>query len=261
LRAFWPAIAVIAYLAIGYMVFMLRCARRGAPQQWHDEARGRSALVGTHVRVFFFWVTEPLWRALLASGLSANAVTGLAAALGLGAALAAAAGRLGLAGWSFLLSGILDVMDGRLARARGEASAAGAAIDSILDRYTDALVLVGLGLYYRESWVLLAVLLALVGTSAVPYVRAKSEALGFPVGGGLMQRAERILYLGASMALAPLVDAVWPPSGARPRFVLAAAGVVFVALTSNVTALGRFLRLVRAMGGPGGHAVRPQQAG
>jgi phosphatidylglycerophosphate synthase len=192
---------------------------------------------------------------MLASRLRANDVTALAAALGVGAALFAALGRFALAGWLFMFSGILDTMDGRLARARGEVSPAGAALDSIIDRYTDALMLVGLGVWFRHSWVLVAVLMALVGTSAVPYVRAKAEALGFPVRDGLMQRTERILYLGASVALAPVVDALAPPAGTRPPHLLAAAGVVFLAVTSNATAISRFRRLLRAIGAAGGNPV------
>lgn len=255
MSALWPAMIVSAYFALGYLAFAVRCAWRGQPRRWTEEARGGTALVGTHLRVFFYWVSDPLWRLLLASGLRANAVTAIAAGLGVGAAAFAALGRFALAGWLFLFAGILDAMDGRLARARGQASAAGAALDSIVDRYTDALMLVGLAVWYRHSWVLVAVLLALVGTSAVPYVRAKSEALGFPVRDGLMQRTERILYLGASVALAPLVDALLPPAGARPPHVLAAAGVVFLAVTSNATALARFRRLLRALGATPGNPV------
>ncbi len=256
LTALLPAIIGSVYIFGSYGVFLIRCAVRGMPTQWEKDARGHTALVGPHMRCFFFWAFDPLWRLLLRSGISANTVTAAAAALGVGAAVAASTGRFALAGWSFLFAGILDAMDGRLARARNQVSPAGAAIDSILDRYTDALMLVGLGVYYRDSWVVAPVLLALVGCSLVPYVRAKSEALGHPIRDGLMQRTERLLYLGASVALSPIFEAVVFPNETRPRHWLAIAGIVFLALTSNVTALSRFASLVRGLTAASQHGAR-----
>ncbi len=242
-----PALLVSAIFVTGYFAFIVRSLIWGVPRQYETEIRGRTALIGAHLRVAFFWFINPFWRLLLASGLSANAVTGIAALMGLGAALAAALGRFALAGWLFIFAGILDVLDGRLARARKEATPAGAAIDSILDRYTDSLMLVGLGFYYRNSWVLIPVFLALLGTSVVPYVRAKSEALGFPVQDGLMQRTERIAYLGSAVALAPIFEALVFPHDRHPMHWLAVGGIVFLCVTSNATAISRFVRLVRAM--------------
>jgi phosphatidylglycerophosphate synthase len=245
LTALLPAIIVSSYFILGYIAYHLRVLIWGTPSQYDKDARGRSGLMGRHMRYYFFWLINPLWRLVLASGLSANAVTGLAAVLGAGAAVAAGFGRFALAGWLFILSGTLDVFDGRLARARNQVSPAGAAIDSILDRYTDSLMLVGLGIYYRDSWVLIPVLLTLVGTSVVPYVRAKSEALGFPIQDGLMQRAERIMYLGGTVALSPILEAWLFPDVRHPVHWLAAAGIVFLCVTSNYTAITRFVKLVR----------------
>jgi phosphatidylglycerophosphate synthase len=242
-----PVLVVAAYFFVGYLAYNVRCWLRGVPADYAKDARDRTALVGYHMRYAFLFVVSPLWRLILASGVSANALTGIAAVLGLGAAAAAAFGSFGLAGWLFIFSGILDAMDGRLARARNQVSPAGAAIDSILDRYTDALMLIGLGFYYRDSVVVLAVLLALLGTSLVPYVRAKSEALGYPVRAGVMQRTERIVYLGTTVALSPVCDAIFFPNDAHPMHWLAVLGIVFLAVASNLTAISRFVTLVHAL--------------
>jgi phosphatidylglycerophosphate synthase len=242
-----PVLVVAAYFFVGYVAYNVRCLLRGVPPDYAKHARDRSALVGYHMRYAFLFVVSPLWRLILASGVSANALTATAAVLGLAAAAAAAFGCFGLAGWLFIFSGILDAMDGRLARARNEVSPAGAAIDSILDRYTDALMLVGLGFYYRDSLVVLPVLLALLGTSLVPYVRAKSEALGFPVRSGVMQRTERIVYLGTTVALSPVFEAIFFPNDPHPTHWLAVLGIVFLAVASNLTAISRFVTLVHAL--------------
>ena len=91
----------------------------------------------------------------------------------------------------------------------------------------------------------------------VPYVRAKSEALGFPVRDGLMQRTERVMYLGSTVALAPIFEAIAFPHDPHPTHWLAVAGIVFLCLTSNATAISRFVRLVRAMTGASSTGPRP----
>lgn len=242
-----PALVGMAYFAIGAVIYFVRRARRGLPHDYRVEARRSSALLGYQVRYFFFWASDPLWRIIVASGISPNMVTWLAAGLGAAACPAAALGHFALAGWLFLFSGILDVMDGRLARARGQDSVAGGAIDAILDRYTDALLLIGLAIYYRNHPTLFAALAALLGTLVVPYVRAKGESLGVPMQMGLMQRAERILVLGVAVALSPLVDLLASPSAGHPRYWLTVAALVFMAISTNITAAARFRALVIAL--------------
>ena len=105
--------------------------------------------------------------------------------------VALAAGRFALGGWLYLFAGILDVLDGRIARARGLASKKGAALDSVLDRYSDSAVLVGLSWYYRDSWVLLAAQLA-YGFRERPGVRYGLTALCIGMGMGAAILWERV---------------------------------------------------------------------
>ena len=252
LTALLPAIIVSVYFLSAYALYNVllllgRISHRYDTDVARGQGRGQVRLVGRNLRLYFFWVVDPFWKLLLKSGVSANTVTATAAAMGIGAGAAAAAGRFAVAGWLFMLSGTLDALDGRLARARNEVSPAGAAVDSILDRYIDSLMLVGLGVYYMNSWVIIPVMLALMGTAIVPYVRAKSEALGFPMRDGLMQRAERILYLGSAVALSPILEAIVFPHDRHPVHWLAVAGIVFLCVTSNVTGVARFVGLVRTI--------------
>jgi phosphatidylglycerophosphate synthase len=247
LTALLPAIIASAYFIIALIAFGVRALIWGLPQKYQGDARGRTVLVGSYLRLYFFWVINPLWRLVLASGVSANQLTALAGLLGVGAAIATGFGRFALGGWLFLFSGVMDTLDGRLARARNEASDAGAALDSILDRYIDSLMLVGLGVYYRDGFAVLPVTLALMGSLLVPYVRAKGEAVGIPITSGLMQRTERMLYLGGSVALSPIFEALVFPGNKHPEHWLGLAGIVLLALTTNATAISRFFTLMRAM--------------
>lgn len=242
-----PALLACAYFILGLLAFCVRCAFKGVPRDEETLKRGSTVLVGFFLRHYFFWVTQPLWKLILRSGLPANALSLLSAMLGASSGVAVAAGRFALGGWLFLASGILDVMDGRIARTRQTANPAGAALDSVLDRYVDSAMLIGLAWYYRDTWVLLPILLAFLGTSLVPYVRARGEGLGVNIRGGAMQRLERVLFLGVGVALSPILEAAFFPEQKHPMHWLAVVGLCFVALMSNATALSRFRALLQAL--------------
>lgn len=243
-----PTLLFAAYFAIGLAIYTVRYFFKGSYSDKEMESRPTTALTGMWLRLYFAWVMRPLWSTALKSGLPPNAITTLSMLLSTASGVSLAAGRFALGGWLYIFSGILDVLDGRLARTTGKATASGAALDSILDRYADAAVLVGLAWFYRDSWVLMAALIALVGSSLVPYIRAKAEASGVTIRDvGLMQRAERIIYLGASVALSPVVEVYFRPDDPRPMHWLAVGGIVLLAVSTQITALQRFKFLLQAL--------------
>ena len=242
-----PAAAIVLYFVVGMIAFTVRTAIWGLSHDRDIEASGRSILIGVYLRNYFSWVIRPLWLLVNASGISPNAVTVLATMVGVGSGAAAATGHFALAGWLFILSGILDTLDGKLARVRNRVTRAGAAFDSLLDRYADGAVLVGLAFYFRNSWALIPALAALFGTSMVPYVRAKAESFGVTMKEGLMQRPERVFTLGIAVMMSPFVEALLPSAGGHSPQRLAAIGLVLLAVTSNTTAIGRIARLLTAL--------------
>jgi CDP-diacylglycerol--glycerol-3-phosphate 3-phosphatidyltransferase len=103
-----------------------------------------------------------------------------------------------LAGLAIILSGLFDLFDGVIARKLGKVTALGAFLDSVLDRYSDLLLLIALLVHYlKKGEPDLVILTSFVsmGTILIPYVRAKAEALQVPCTVGLMERAERIILL------------------------------------------------------------------
>jgi CDP-diacylglycerol--glycerol-3-phosphate 3-phosphatidyltransferase len=145
----------------------------------------------------------------------------------------AATGHHLVAGCVFLFGAAFDALDGIVARARGLACQAGEVLDAIVDRYADAAPLIGLAIYFRQStWSLLVVLLALLGSMMVPYVRAKHEAIGVELPGWLMRRPERVAYLGAGLIGGPLIGLLGIPGISADRVVLA-----FVALVGTLSHL------------------------
>lgn len=245
-----PALAIVAYVLVGLVAYAVRNARRG---RFHDEemdGRGLGGLTTARARHFFAWLMRPLWKGVVAAEIPPNAITTLSVGLAFSAGIAVAAGRFALGGWLYVTAGALDFLDGRVARVAGRATRGGAALDSIVDRYCESAVLVGLAWYYRDGWVLFACLLALTGSMLVPYVRARGEALGTTMKDvGFMQRPERIVVLGASVALSPVLEAILVPADPHPPHRVAIAGVALIAVTSHVTTVQRALHLLRSLDG------------
>ena len=135
-------------------------------------------------------------------GVTANAITYVSLLGALGSAFAAARGMLLTAALLLLASGILDLLDGAVARTTGKTSAWGALLDSTCDRVADALPLAGLVvLYAKWGWSALIPVVAILGGFLISYVRARSEGLGKKLPQLLMRRAERVLVIITSLAL------------------------------------------------------------
>jgi len=241
--------ALTVWFVGGMLAYAVYSTFHGAFWDPELEKRGSFFLLGRWLRGYFAWLTRPILRALIFLEVAPSAVTGLSVLFPLFSGVAVATGNFFLGGWLYYLGGISDFLDGRLARARNAQTKGGVVLDSVLDRYSDAALLVGLGWFYRESWVLFVVLLALVGSSLVPYIRARGEALGIRLSEvGWMLRGQRVVVLGTCVTLAPFLDpGVLTPTVAMPPYALAVAALVFVAVLTQVTALHRFLYVLRAL--------------
>ena len=166
---------------------------------------GREQLRGA-LRSYF---EEPGARLFHAMGLSPNAITLLGFAVCVVSAYLVASGWLIWGGAVFLLGSLLDLMDGALARLTGQGTPFGALLDSVFDRLGEAALFVGLGIYalrgdrsdeYRAFFIT-ALLLALIFSQGVSYLRARGEGLGVFTRAGVMTRTERVVLLGAGLLL------------------------------------------------------------
>ena len=117
-----------------------------------------------------------------------------------------------LAGLAIILSGLFDLFDGVAARKLGKATALGSFLDSVLDRYSDLLLLLAILIYYLktgESDIVVLTSFVTIGTALIPYVRAKAETLQVPCSIGLMERAERIILLSAGAIFQRMEPILW----------------------------------------------------
>ena len=111
-----------------------------------------------------------------------------------------------------LLASSFDMLDGAVARARGMQTAFGAFLDSVLDRYADAAMLLAVAwnMFMQGDTVGVSLaLLMLVGASLVSYTRARAEGLGATCTQGLMERPERILLVAAGAISGYMVPLLW----------------------------------------------------
>ena len=247
LSALAPAILLCAYFFLGLPVFAIRNKIKGMYIDEEIEQRGGSRFLNLWIRHFFVWITSPVWKALLWLQIPATSITLLSVLLAAGAGVALAFGKFALGGWLYIFAGTCDMFDGRLARYRGEASKAGAALDSFVDRYAEGFVFIGLAYYYRDSWVMVATIGALVGSVMVSYSRAKGESLGVTAVVGTMQRAERLVYLGMAAIFSPIIEAVLVPNDPHPPHRLTIVAIVFILLGANSTAVRRLIFIMRQL--------------
>ena len=132
-----------------------------------------------------------------------------------------------------LASGLLDALDGALARLYGETTNFGGFFDSLLDRYADAIIICGiiLGGLADVKWGLAA----LMGSLLVSYARARAEAAGVKMESvGLAERAERLILL----ALASFLSFVWLDA--------LGWGVLVLAILTNLTVIQRAIYFRKA---------------
>ena len=118
------------------------------------------------------------------------------------------------AGILILFGGFCDTIDGSLARTTGKASRFGALLDSAIDRYSEFILYLGIGVYFinlKDYRTLAVTFVALCGSFMVSYVRARAENLGLEAKLGFMQRPERIVLigLGALIHITALKIAIW----------------------------------------------------
>jgi len=158
-----------------------------------------------------YTIIDPLVRGLIKAGLTPNAVTTIGLLLNIGVAVIFIAGAeegnrgdlryVGWAGALILFAGLFDMLDGQVARLGNMSSVYGALFDSVLDRYSEFVMFLGICYYLVAHHYFISSLfafIALIGSMMVSYTRARSEGLGIQNKGGLMQRPERVVLVGVS---------------------------------------------------------------
>jgi len=156
-----------------------------------------------------YGVFNPLIQLFIKLGVTPNMITFLGLVINIAAAAILIYGAekseridhgcLAWAGFVILLGGLMDMIDGRIARVTNASSDYGALFDSVLDRYSEMIMFLGICFYlvsHDYFYSSLFAFLAMIGM--VSYTRARAEGLGVNASVGIMQRPERVLIIGIS---------------------------------------------------------------
>lgn len=177
------------------------------------------------------WLSWPIERiaALLArTGIPPNVVTWSALVLNLWATVFFAAGRFRAAAGLMVLAGLGDLLDGPVARRQGRVSLFGGFLESILDRYADLMLFLGLLVYYvsvnRFLYVVLACI-AMAGAVMVSYAKARAQSLAAVEDVGFWERPERLVLMILGGLFNRMALVLW-----------------IIAIGANITVVHRILR-------------------
>jgi CDP-diacylglycerol--glycerol-3-phosphate 3-phosphatidyltransferase len=191
------------------------------------------------VKSWYLRLINPVVRFLISLELNPNFLTTIGFLLTIVAAFCFASGHLRWGGAIVLLAGTFDIIDGIVARSTSRVTKFGALYDSTLDRYAEVIMFFGMAFYFVRIDMFLtsiAVSFALGGSLMVSYVRARAEALGFECKVGIMQRPERIVYIGF---------------GAVMHMTALILAIMMIAVFANFTAIQRLYHVWKQENGLG----------
>jgi len=168
-----------------------------------------------------YHLTQPAVLLLARTSITPSTITWFGFLLAIGATVLIITGHLFVAGFVVLIAGFFDILDGALARHTNQTTRFGAILDSILDRLSEAVLLLGILVIFlltKEHSVLftlvpqegsiLFVCLALLGSLLVSYTRARAEAQGLECQIGLFTRPERVVVLALGLLLSQIASAL-----------------------------------------------------
>ena len=170
---------------------------------------------------------EGLATPLARAGVTPNTLTVVGFIFNLVTAGVLASGHLSAGGVLLILSGLFDMLDGALARITSQQSSFGAFLDSLLDRYSEAAILLALIYVFTirgNTAVVLLVYAVAMGSILISYARARAEGLGLEAKVGVAPRPERILILSLGLLV---------------NFNTAIAALVVLAVLTHLTAIQR----------------------
>lgn len=198
-----------------------------------------------------YQIINPLVHGMIKVGITPNFITTTGFVLNVAAAILMVYGAnyyctpvnlvyLGWGGAVILFAGLFDMMDGRVARVGNMSSVFGALYDSVLDRYSELVTLVGISYWMILSgyvWGSIITLVALIGSIMVSYVRARAEGLDIECKVGLMQRPERVVLT----ALGAILSGVFSDCQRFDPVLFLLVPMGLIAVLANLTAVWRIM--------------------
>jgi CDP-diacylglycerol--glycerol-3-phosphate 3-phosphatidyltransferase len=195
-------------------------------------------IINKHFVNGFYFVVNPIGDFLEATRVHPHVVTVAGLVFSVVSGLLFWKGYFFSAGIIMVVSGVCDVLDGRLARNTSRMSPFGALFDSTIDRYSEIAVFLGIAAYFNALLIYLLAIVAITGSLLTSYVRARAEGLGIDCRIGLMQRPERITFLATAAVFGGLFDRLFETNDLLIKMALLA-----IAVLANITVLQRVMHV------------------
>ncbi|HWP86168.1 MAG TPA: CDP-alcohol phosphatidyltransferase family protein [Terriglobia bacterium] len=173
------------------------------------------------------FLLQHIVRALSLSHIHPNMLTALGLVINIVAAVLFAKGEFWAAGWVVVGAGIFDMVDGRVARVTNTVTPFGAFFDSVVDRYSDMALYMGLLVYYARAerfFYVVLVALVMAGSVMISYARARAESLIPTCKVGFLERPERIVLIIIGALFNRMAPVLW-----------------IIAVLSNITVIHRIV--------------------
>ena len=239
--------------------------------------------VRDHLQQGIYKIINPFVKGLIKIGLTPNMVTSIGLVLNIGVAVVfiigaekTNRGELEYVGWAgalVLFAGLFDMLDGQVARLGNMSSRFGALYDSVLDRYSEMIMFLGICYYLISHHYFLSSLfafIALIGSMMVSYTRARAEGLGVECKGGLMQRPERVVTIGVFAIACGVTDnfigadyKIFIPGVSFHVFETMSVftfPIFVMALLTNITAINRLRDAKKALDAEDALSTKPNKA-
>ena len=182
---------------------------------------------------------EPMARFVSWTHISPNVITMIGFILTVGIAIVIGLGYLKIGGVLIIAAAGFDALDGTLARMMGRTSRFGAFLDSTIDRFSEAVIFLGLFIYFtiqgNAQMELILIYTTIVGSLMVSYARARAEGIGINLKDGWLTRFERVTLLIIGLIFGILLWILW-----------------ILAVFTNFTAIQRMWLVWRITGGEQG---------
>jgi len=210
----------------------------------NNEGPQASKLLGSGIKTWWLLLMLPIEEYLLKIKIHPDILTISTLVVGALTGLAYHYGLIFIGGILVLGGSTFDIFDGRVARAQGINSESGAFFDSSLDRISEAFIYVGLLSLFQGTIFSYVVFFILVSTTMVSYTRARAEGLGVKCEVGIMQRTERVVYLGVLSVFNFFGNLIANAFGYGSDNYLLKLSLILILVFSSYTAIQRMVHVM-----------------
>ncbi len=258
-------IHILILVVLLFFLYIFYLVKYPSTQYNNSSSEKITSKISTQL-LYMYWsfLFSPLFHFFVFCKIKPNHITFISCLVSVLAGVAYAMGSISTAGCLFILSGSLDMIDGRVARHYSIDSKAGAFLDSVLDRYADNFVFAGIILCFSifqdnnkmfayNLYIVVIAFLSLLGSSIMSYAKERGRNLGnidhiVSMGRGYMHRGERVMVLGIGSSLDPFFNfAYYIFSGTPGYYYGLMISLSIVCIMANMTAFFRVKHVFNAL--------------